>query len=145
MAGTATKAPARPWLVRALAVAGAVVAALVVWVIGEPLLGNDLIVEQSGQEPRDLEAGAFVAFSLFASLLGWALLIVLERVAAARAAVIWTAVALVVLALSFAPVLAVQASGGTKAVLALAHLVVGAVLIPVFWRTSAARATGSEG
>lgn len=120
---------------RALAVAGAVVAAVAVWVVGEPLFGNDLVVEQPGREPTDLNGVAFAIFSLASSLLGWALLAVLERVTA-HAGRIWTAVALIVLVLSFLPLLGIEATGGAKAVLALAHLAVGGVLIPVFWRTS---------
>ncbi|MEO3785254.1 DUF6069 family protein [Actinocorallia sp. B10E7] len=119
---------------RALTVAGAVAAAALVWVVGEPLLGHDLVVEQPGQEPRDLGVDAFVAFSLVSSFLGWALLAVLERTAS-RAGAIWTAVALAVLALSFFPLIGVEATGGSKAVLALSHLAVGGVLIPGFRRT----------
>ena len=48
-----------------------------------------------------------------------------------------TVVAGVVLALSFLPILGVGASGGTKAVLALMHLVVAAALIPVFGKARA--------
>jgi Family of unknown function (DUF6069) len=44
-----------------------------------------------------------------------------------------------VLLLSFGPVPAVGASGGTKAILALAHLAVAAILIPVLGRASARR------
>lgn len=119
---------------RALAVVGAVVAAVVVWAVGDPLLGNDLIVEQPGREPMDLGIGAIVFFSLVSSLLGWALLAVLEKTTS-RAALIWTIVALIVLVLSFLPLLGIEATGGSKAVLALTHLAVGGVLIPVFWRT----------
>ncbi|MFB4305416.1 DUF6069 family protein [Actinomadura sp. GTD37] len=129
---------------RALAVAGAVAAALVVWAAGDPLLGHDLVIQQEGQEPRDLGASAIGVFALVPSLLGWALLAVLERVTP-LAARIWTATALVFLAVSFLPVLSVHASGGSKAVLALAHVAVGAVLIPVFWWTAKVRRAGGGG
>ncbi|NDU76518.1 hypothetical protein GWI34_28415 [Actinomadura sp. DSM 109109] len=132
-----------PRRARALAVAGAVAAALAVWAVGEPLLGQDLVVRQEGQEPRDLGAAAIGVFALVPSLLGWALLAVLERVTR-LAARIWTAAALALLAVSFLPVISVQAPGGSKAVLALTHLAVGAVLIPVFWRTATSRTTGTE-
>ncbi|QKW33390.1 hypothetical protein HUT06_04555 [Actinomadura sp. NAK00032] len=128
---------------RALAVAGAVVAALAVWAVGEPLLGQDLVVEQKGQEPRDLGVAAIGVFALVPSLLGWALLAALERVTP-LAARIWTAAALALLAVSFLPVIGVQASGGSKAVLALSHVAVGAVLIPVFHRTATARRAGAR-
>ncbi|MGI5206696.1 DUF6069 family protein [Spirillospora sp. CA-108201] len=127
---------------RALAVAGAVAAALAVWAVGEPLLGHDLVVRQEGQEPRDLGASAIGAFALVPSLLGWALLAALERVTP-LAARIWTAAALILLALSFLPIIGVQSSGGSKAVLALTHVAVGAVLIPVFRRTATSRRAGT--
>ena len=121
---------------RALAVVGAVGAAVGVWVVGEPLLGYDMIIKADGQEPQDLGASAVVMFSLFFSLLGWALLALLERVTA-HARPIWTVVALVVLAVSFFfPLFTIEASGGTKVALALTHVAVAAVLIPVFWATS---------
>ncbi|MEV0290599.1 MULTISPECIES: DUF6069 family protein [unclassified Kribbella] len=122
--------------IRALAVLGAVVAAVLVWVVGEPLLGNDMVIKAEGQEPQDLGASAFIMFSLFFSLLGWALLALLERVTA-RARLIWTVVALAFLAVSFVfPLFTIEASGGTKTVLALAHVAVAAVLVPAFRATS---------
>ncbi|MQY08859.1 DUF6069 family protein [Actinomadura macrotermitis] len=142
---TARRAGLRsPRRARVLAVAGAVAAALAVWAVGEPLLGHDLVIQQKGQQPRDLGAGAIALFALAPSLLGWALLAALERVTP-LAARIWTATALTLLAVSFLPIVGVQASGASKAVLALTHLAVAAVLIPVFWRTATTRAadTGS--
>ncbi|MEO3826056.1 DUF6069 family protein [Actinomadura sp. B10D3] len=137
---TGLKSPRRA---RALAMAGAVAAALAIWVIGDPLLGHDLVVQQKGQQPRDLGAAAIGIFALAPSLLGWALLVALERVTP-LAARIWTAAALTLLAVSFLPVIAAETSGGNKAVLALTHVAVGAVLIPVFWRTATARRAGTR-
>lgn len=95
-----------------------------------------MVVTQAGQAPRDLGVSAIVFFALAASLLGWALLAGLERLTA-HAGRIWTAIALIVLAVSFLPLIGVEASSGTKAV-ALSHLAVGAILIPVFlWTASA--------
>ena len=129
---------------RALAVVGATVAALVVWTIGEPVLGHDLVVRSGGQEAQDVGAGAVGAFALLQSLLGWAVLAGLER-ATAHAARIWTAGALTLLVLSFLPLTGLQATGGSKVVLVLAHVAVGAVLIPVLWRTATARRAGLAG
>ncbi|MBE1531326.1 DUF6069 family protein [Actinomadura algeriensis] len=131
-------------LARALTVAAATVAALVVWAIGEPVLGHELVVRQEGQEPRDLGAAAVGVFALLPSLLGWAVLAGLER-ATAHAARIWTAGALTLFAASFLPLLGVQATGGSKLVLALTHVAVGAVLIPVFRRTATARRADTGG
>jgi len=121
---------------RALTVVGSAVAAVVVWVVGEPLLGHDLVVKQSGQDDaQDLGLAAMVIFSVLPALLGWALFAGLERVTS-RAPLIWTVVALVVLLLSFAPLFGVEASTGSKVVLALIHVAVAAVLIPGFLRTA---------
>ncbi|MBC6458357.1 DUF6069 family protein [Actinomadura sp. HBU206391] len=125
---------------RAIGTAGALAAAVAVWAVGEPVLGYDLVVEQPGQKPNDLGMGAIAFVTLAASLLGWALLAGLERVTA-RAGQVWTVIALVVLVASFVPLIGVEASGGTKAVLALTHVAVGVVLIPVFRRTTAAGPT----
>ncbi|MDA0563032.1 DUF6069 family protein [Streptomonospora sp. S1-112] len=124
---------------RALAVAGAVAAVLVLWVVGVPLLGLDLVVEQPGQAPLQITVVAVVVMSLVPALLGWALLAVLERFTR-HARTVWTAAALVVLAVSFLPFLNATAGTGTLVVLALMHVAVAAVLIPVLWRTSAPRA-----
>jgi hypothetical protein len=120
---------------RAIAVLGAVVAAVLVWAVGELILGYDMIIKPEGQKSQDLGASAIVTFSLIFSLMGWALLALLER-ATSRGRLIWTIVALVVLAASFFPLLAVDASVGTKVTLALVHVAVAAVLIPVFRMTS---------
>ncbi|WP_116953142.1 DUF6069 family protein [Jiangella endophytica] len=122
---------------RAAGVAATVVAAVLVWVVAEPVLGHDLVVEQPGQDARDLGAGAFVFFSLAAALLGWALLAVLERFTA-RARSIWTIVAIGVLAVSFLPFFGIEASNATIVTLTLAHVAVGAVLVTAFRRTGAA-------
>lgn len=139
MAVTSASAQTAPagWRRRArgVAVAGATLAAVLIWLVADPLLGEDLVVRQSGQEARDLGLGAIVTFSLAPSLAGWALLALLERLTA-RARAIWTAVASAVLVLSFGPVLGVEATGTAKLTLALLHLAVGAVLIPIFWRTA---------
>ncbi|WP_018654218.1 DUF6069 family protein [Actinomadura flavalba] len=121
---------------RALGVVGATLATLPVWFVGEPILGHDLKFDQPGHPTTDLDGFAFMLFAAVSSLLGWALLAVLERVVPARAAQIWTITALVVLVLSFLPSLAITATAGTKAVLIVAHIAVAAVLIPVFRTTT---------
>ncbi|MEU4424452.1 DUF6069 family protein [Actinoplanes sp. NPDC024001] len=123
---------------RMLVVAGAVLATVLVWVIGEPLLGHDLVVVSPGQPAMDLGAAEITFVALASSLLGWAALAVLERITA-RALAIWTIAALVVLAVSFVPFAGVQTSGGSKVVLALTHVAVAAVLIPGLRRTSPRR------
>jgi drug/metabolite transporter (DMT)-like permease len=111
-------------------VVGAAVAAVLVWAVGELLLGYDMIIKAEGQEPQDLGASAIVMFSVFFSPLA-----LLDRVPA-RARLIWTVVALVALAVSFFfPLFTIEALGGTK----VAHVAVAAVLIPVFRATSTSK------
>jgi hypothetical protein len=123
---------------RLVVVAGAVLAAVLVWAIGEPLLGHDLVVVSPGQPAIDLGPAAIGFVALASSLLGWAALAILERITA-RAVVIWTIAAFGVLAVSFLPFAGVETTGGSKVVLALTHLAVAAVLIPGLRRTSARR------
>ena len=126
---------------RALVVAVAVVATVLVWVIGEPLLGHDLVVVAPGQPVTDLGPAEIAFVALGSGLLGWVALAVLERITT-HAVLIWTIAAFVVLAVSFVPFADVDASGGSKVVLALTHVAVAAVLVPGLRRTSARRAPG---
>ncbi len=121
---------------RALAVAAAVLAAVVVWLVARTVFDQDLAVRQPGRGATEVDIVPVLVFAIVPSLAGWALLAALERFAAARARTVWTVVAVAVLLLSFTPILQVQATGATKAVLALMHVVVGAALILGFWRTA---------
>lgn len=118
---------------RTLAVAATVAAAALIWLVGEPLLGNDLVVEQPGQPPLDLGLAAFVIITLGASLAGWAVLALLEKVTRYGRR-IWTGLAVAVVVVSFLPFLSAQMSTGSAVVLTLVHLVVGAVLVPLLLR-----------
>lgn len=137
-----TRAPGR-LRSRALAVVASVAAAVVVWVVGEPLLGNDLVVEQPGQAPLDLGLAAFITITLGASLAGWAVLALLERITQYGPR-IWAGLAIAVLVVSYLPFLSAEMSTGSAVVLGLVHLAVGAVLIPLLLRTTRASNAGNE-
>lgn len=122
---------------RALAVVGGIAAALVVWVLAKYVFDAELQVSQPGSDTV-LEVGpALVIISaLVGALIGWGVLALLER-SVARARTIWTWLALAGLLLSFVtPLTAQGATGGTKFALALMHVAVAAVVIPIFARTS---------
>jgi hypothetical protein len=109
---------------------GAVLAAVLVWLIAGPLLDERLrITQDSGQ--RTLEIGLFpvVVLSLVSALADWALLAALERFTR-RVCTVWVSASLAVLVLSFLPLTGPGMTGGTRASLALMHLAVAAVLIP---------------
>lgn len=136
----ATSRAAR-WRIRALAVAAATAAALIVWLIAKPLLGIALTLPMAGgAQTMEVGWGSVLVISLVASLAGWGLLAILERFTP-RARVTWIVFGSVALLLSFAgPGLAASAaSGATRVALAIMHMVVAAVLIPSLARTSPSR------
>lgn len=114
---------------RMLTVAAAVVAAVIIWAIAD-LAG--MHIHQPGFGSRaatSLNAGFVIGVSLIVSLAAWALLAILEH-ATARARAIWTTVAVVVLLISLGgPLSGHGVSTGNRLVLALIHVVVGAILI----------------
>ena len=132
-----------PWRARALAVVAATLAALAVWLVTDPLLGIDLIgtTRPGSQELMSITPALVAGTSLVVALAGWALLALLERFTA-RARTIWTAVAVVFALLSLAGPLSVLASTSAANALALAlmHLAVAAVVIPMLAGTPPAPA-----
>jgi hypothetical protein len=120
---------------RAGAVGLAALAAVLVWVVVDPLLGVDLSVTRSGTTTV-VGPGLVAGMALGAALLGWALLAVLERFTS-RAGRVWTITAVAVLLLSFAmPFNSGEADPSAKWSLLVMHLAVGAVLIPLLSRSS---------
>ncbi len=122
------------------AVVAAALAALTIWAIVEGGFGTDLRAPATGNAaPADIGPLTVVTASAVASLAGWALLALLERFTA-RARRVWAVVALMVLVVSLGGAL-----GGTgittanRISLALMHIVVAAVLIPLLHRTSPSR------
>jgi hypothetical protein len=133
----------RPRRARALAVIAAALAALAVWLVTDPLLGIDLIgtTRPGSQELMSITPALVAGTSLVVALAGWALLALLERFTA-RARTIWTAIAALFALLSLAGPLSILASTSAANALALAlmHLAVAAVLIPMLAGTSPAPA-----
>lgn len=121
---------------RVLTVAAAVVAAVLAWLVAVPIVGIDLLVRPGGGAAQQVGLGSVVAVSLLASLLGWGLLALLERLISRRALTAWTVVAVVVLMLSLTGPLTAAANAAVAIALVLMHLVVGAVLIIGLRRTT---------
>jgi hypothetical protein len=113
----------RPWAT----IAGAVGAALVVWVLSVPVAGVDLTVG-SGSSRQTVGPAAVAVVSLLAGVAAWALLALLERRfrAGCRA---WRITAWTVLALSLLGPLGAGATGAVLAILVAMHVVVGVTLI----------------
>lgn len=124
------------WKGRLLAVAAAVVAAVVVYLLINLFVQDPRTPGMSGRSAADLTFGAVLLVSALASLAGWGLLAVLEKVTA-KPRQIWTIVAVVALLLSLGgPMSGSGISTGNRLALALLHVVVGTVLIVLMRRTT---------
>ncbi|PWV45999.1 DUF6069 family protein [Nocardiopsis sp. L17-MgMaSL7] len=138
MSVTEPRTVTRPTWQPRLAAVLAVTVLNTVLALAAPLFGADLVVAPQGQEPGALAWPAFTVFTIGFALLGWGVLALAERLLGARRGrLMWTVVAMLIVAGMFLPPLTVGATTATVVVLQLAHLVVAAV-IPVFWRTSRA-------
>lgn len=120
---------------RALAIAVAAVAAFAVWVVAVPLLGGDLRFRFGHGAVQTVEPAAVVAGTIVASLLGWAVLAVLEK-RSRRAARIWTGIAVAALLVSLIFPIVAGIATSTKITLILMHLAVAAVVIPALRHSS---------
>ena len=126
-----TQTPVRGrWKRRLLVVAGAAVAAVVVFLV-ETLAGTVHTPAMNGQQSQALNAGFVFFVAAFGSLVGWGLLALLEKFTA-KAHTIWRVVAAVAFVLSLGgPMSGTGITGGNRLELALLHLTVAAVLIPL--------------
>lgn len=137
---------------RVAAVAAGVAAPLATWTVVEVAFGVDLQAPGFDGSGRSFDIGPQqVVFTAgLASLAGWGLLAVLERLAS-RARRTWVRRAWVVVASAAllaslgGPLSGSGITAGNRAVLAGMHLVVGAVLIPTLSRTSSERAAAATG
>lgn len=118
---------------RAITVAVAVLAAIVIRLTAE-MADADMVTAFEGQDPMNVNLALVISTSLLVGLASWAALAILERLTS-HAATAWTALAVVVLLLSFGPVFLADVTSGTRVTLALTHLIVGVVLIGGMRRT----------
>jgi hypothetical protein len=117
------------WQRRAVVVLAAVAAAVVVWVVAQAFDIN-LRSPSSGSRGGDsIGIGPVLMVSAFASLVGWGLLALLERLTP-RAGTVWTVVAGVVFLLSLGgPWSGDGVDTGVRLTLTTMHVVVAAILI----------------
>jgi hypothetical protein len=111
--------------------------ALVVWAVAELGFGIDLRSPANGSEASwDVNPAVVVATSGVASLAAWGLLALLERLTA-HPRTVWTAIAVLALLISLGgPLSGTGVTGANRVALALMHLAVAAVLIPLLRRTA---------
>ncbi len=118
---------------RALSVAGSTLAAIAVWIVAVPLLGDHLLVRFGDGAPQSVGIGYVVGAGAVASLLGWGFLAMLER-RTPRARTIWTVAAVIILLVSLSLPLSAGVTSSATAALIVMHLAVAAVLIPCLRR-----------
>lgn len=124
--------------IRAAAVAGAVVAAIAVWLIARYGAGVRLRMPafSAAQGPAGLGLGFVAVTSAVASLIGWGAVTLIERLSHhPRRNWLITGLLALVVSLS-APLSGHGVTAADRAALICMHLATAAVLIPVFARTA---------
>lgn len=126
---TRRNAPA-PVAQRAIVIGAAAIAALIIWVVADPIAGVTLEADTGNGDIQRVGPIAIIIVTTLAGLLGWGLLALLERITS-HARIIWLALALILLLVSM-----LGAWGGTstgaRATLFAMHLAVGSILIVGF-------------
>jgi hypothetical protein len=132
-------------LVRIVGIVAAILAAEAVWLVAEGLLAIHVQAPAGtlGVEPVAIDPLSVALAAGVLSLIGWAALAGLERFTP-MAHGIWLGLALVALLASCGmPLSGSGISQANRLVLVAMHLVVGAIVITAFYRTSPRRSAGS--
>lgn len=125
---------------RVLAIAGAVLATLIVYALGRVAVGQLHQPAFGSASPKALGASTVLVAAAAGALLGWLAIALLERANPVKAAGIWRVAAPVLLLVSLsAPLSGHGVSVDNRLVLVAMHLAVGAVIIPSLWATSPRR------
>ncbi|MEV4511738.1 DUF6069 family protein [Dactylosporangium sp. NPDC049525] len=118
------------WKGRLIVVAVAAAAAMLVFLVESAVLDAVKTPAMNGQQSSDVNAGFVFVLVAIVSLVAWGLLALLEKITA-RARLIWTIIAAVVLLLSVGgPLSGEGITTGNRIGLLLLHVTVAVVLIP---------------
>ncbi|WP_205327971.1 DUF6069 family protein [Glycomyces sp. YM15] len=130
---TPVKAAAPVWRTRLLALAVTMAATALAWVVAN-IAGVELEASQPGGAvvPIGL-VNVAMSVVLFGGA-GWLARAILDRFAKRRAVLVWRIGAGVVFVLEVFPVVLAEATVGMKVFLAVLHVIVAAILIPVLGR-----------
>ena len=131
------RVPAPRWVRRLVVVLLSAAAALLTWVIIDPVAGAELRApafdDAAGME---IGAGPVIASALVATTVAWGLLALLERTVT-RPRTVWTVIAVVGAALSLTgPLAGDGAETSHRLLLALLHAGVAVLAIPLLRRTT---------
>lgn len=117
-------------LSRPLGVIATTAAAAITWFVVSRIVGEHLLVRFPGGPVQSIGIASVVGATVMGSLVGWGLLVVLER-SVERPRLKWTVVALAAATLSLLLPLATATSTSALLGLVAMHLVVAAVLVTV--------------
>ena len=119
---------------RLLAVPGAALAVVMVWLLADKVAGVDLHQPAfSSTKAQALSAGFVAAVGVIAALLGWVLLAVLERLSV-RGRRLWLGLSVIALLASLGlPLSGHGVSAGNRIALICMHLAAAAVLLPTLY------------
>ena len=121
------------WHVRAMAIVAAIVANVVILIVGRAVVG-EFPRATVGDDEQTIGVAPVIVVTALAGLVAWGLLALLERTTS-RATAIWTAIAVIVLVLSMLGPLDSGVNTSSKVVLACLHLGAAATIIPLMRRS----------
>lgn len=119
---------------RAMAIVDAIIVNVLILVVARVATG-DFPVATVGDDDQTIGFAQVILVTALVGLVAWAILALLERVTA-RAAMIWTAVAVAVLLLSMLGPLGSGVDTSSKIALALMHVGAAATIIPLMLRST---------
>jgi hypothetical protein len=125
------------WQMRAMAIVEAILVNVVILIVGRLIIGEFPVATVSGDD-QTIGLGPVILVTALVGLVAWGLLALLERTTS-RAKTVWTAIAVVVLALSMFGPLGSGVNTSSKVVLACMHVGAAATIIPIFRRSVATR------
>lgn len=126
-----------PWQMRALTIVDAIVLNIIILGIGRLVMGEFPTATVSGDD-QTIDFVPVIAVTALAGLAAWGLLALLERMTE-RAKTIWTAAALVVLAVSLIGPLGSGVGTSSKILLTLLHFGAAIPIIALMRRSVASR------
>jgi hypothetical protein len=125
------------WQTRAKAIVAAIVANVVILIVGR-VVNGEFPVATVGSDDQTIGFAQAIVVTVLVGLVAWGLLAVLERTTS-RAKAIWTVIAVVVFVLSLIGPLGSGVNASSKAVLAFMHVGAATTIIPMMRRSAATR------